>query len=66
MTPNAVLKGGHWCPECEPARHGWDFDEEAKHNPYFAQVWYSNHDKDEASYYPPECYLDILDNQASR
>ncbi|MCB1706842.1 MAG: NAD(P)-dependent oxidoreductase [Halioglobus sp.] len=63
MTPNSVLKGGHWCPECEPARRGWDYDEEAKHNPYFAQVWYTNHDRDEASYYPPECYLDILGSQ---
>ena len=63
MTPNAVLKGGHWCPECEPARRGWDYDVEAKHNAYFAQVWYTNHDKDEASFYPPECYLDILGSQ---
>lgn len=36
-TPNSVLKGGHWCPECAPP--GWDYDEEARRNPFFAQVW---------------------------
>jgi hypothetical protein len=59
MTPNAVLKGGHWCPECEPARNGWDYDQEARNNPFFAQVWYNNHDVTEANYYPPDCYLDV-------
>lgn len=36
-TPRLVLKGGHWCPECfsEP----WPYEEEARHNPFFAQVW---------------------------
>ena len=60
LTPNAVLKGAHWCPDCKPSVAGWDYDEEAKHNPFFAQVWYTNHDKDESNYYPPDCYLDIL------
>jgi nucleoside-diphosphate-sugar epimerase len=60
MTANAVLKGGHWCPECEPARRGWDYDEEARHNPFFAQVWYTNHDKDEANFYSRDCYLDVV------
>ncbi len=59
MTPNAVLKGGHWCPHCEPARIGWDYDEEAIHNPFFAQVWYPNHDVTEAHYYAKDCYLDV-------
>ncbi len=59
MTPNAVLKGGHWCPHCEPARIGWDYDEEAMHNPFFAQVWYPNHDVTEAHYYAKDCYLDV-------
>ena len=60
MSPNAVLKGGHWCPECEPSRSGWAYDEEAKNNPFFAQVWYTNHDKTEANYYAPDCYLDVV------
>ena len=59
MTPNSVLKGGHWCPQCEPARMGWAYDEEAAHNPFFAQVWYPNHDATEANYYSTDCYLDV-------
>lgn len=49
MTPNLVLKGGHWCPEELP--YPWDYDKEAKVNPFFAQVWYPLHDKDENNYY---------------
>jgi len=49
MTPNSVLKGGHWCSECEPVP--WEYDKIAKVNPFFAQVWYSHHDKDENNYY---------------
>ena len=60
MTPNAVLKGGHWCPQCEPSRNGWDYDQEARNNPFFAQVWYPNHDLTEANYYAPDCYLDLV------
>ncbi len=36
-SPTLILLGGHWCPECLPAP--WNYDEEAKHNPFFAQVW---------------------------
>lgn len=43
MTPNTVLKGGHWCPECLPKYDGnkntWNFEEIAKGNPFFAQVY---------------------------
>ncbi len=49
MTPNLVLKGGHWCPDELP--WPWDYDTEAKINPFFAQVWYPLHDKDEHNYY---------------
>jgi hypothetical protein len=63
MSPNAVLKGGHWCPHCEPARNGWDYDQEAMHNPFFAQVWYPNHDVTEAHYYAPDCYRDVVEAQ---
>ena len=48
-SPTLVLLGGHWCPECLPTP--WNYDEEAKHNPFFAQVWYPLHDKDEANTY---------------
>jgi nucleoside-diphosphate-sugar epimerase len=60
MSPNAVLRGGHWCPDCGPLLAGWNYDEEARHNPFFAQVWYPNHDASEANYYPPDCYMDIV------
>ncbi len=36
-TPNLILKGGHWCPECE--RTAWDYADTARHSPFFAQVW---------------------------
>ena len=60
MTPNTVLKGGHWCPKCAPQNIGWDFDQEAAHNPFFAQVWYPNHDQSEENFYPQDCYLDAV------
>lgn len=36
-NPTTVLLGGHWCPECEAPP--WNYDEIAKKNPFFAQVW---------------------------
>jgi nucleoside-diphosphate-sugar epimerase len=57
-TPNIVLKGGHWCPHCAPP--GWNYDEEARRNPFFAQVWYPNHDREESNFYPEDCWRDIL------
>ena len=62
MAPNTVLKGGHWCPDCSPQTAGWDHDQEAAHNPFFAQVWYNNHDTSESNYYPQDCYLDVANN----
>ncbi len=54
MTPNLVLRGGHWCPEELP--WPWDYDTEAKINPFFAQVWYPLHDKDEHNVYGEEIF----------
>lgn len=48
-SPTLVLLGGHWCPECMPLP--WNYDEEAKRNPFFAQVWRPLHDEDEANVY---------------
>lgn len=48
-SPNLVLLGGHWCPECLPAP--WNYDEIAQGNPFFAQVWYPIHAKNERNYY---------------
>lgn len=43
LSPNTVLKGGHWCPECLPKYEGgknvWNFEKIAAGNPFFAQVW---------------------------
>lgn len=36
-SPRLVLKGGHWCEECEAPP--WNYDEIAKKNPFFKQVW---------------------------
>lgn len=37
MTPNLMLRGGHWCPSCmtDPA----SYDAVAGRSPFFAQVW---------------------------
>lgn len=44
-SPFTVLKGGHWCPECAP--QPWRYDALAAKTPYYAQVWYDSHGKDE-------------------
>ena len=54
--PFTVLKAGHWCPDCVCA---WNFDEQARKNPFFAQVWYADHDQDENNNYSPSLILDI-------
>ncbi len=54
MTPNLVLRGGHWCPKELP--WPWDYDTEARINPFFAQVWYPHHKKDENNYYTHEIF----------
>lgn len=36
-SPRLVLLGGHWCPEC--FGKDADYETEALHNPFFAQVW---------------------------
>ena len=45
MNPYTVLRGGHWCPKCAPMP--WKFDLLAKKMPFYAQVWYDSHGKDE-------------------
>lgn len=36
-SPTAVLLGGHWCPDCVVNID--NYEEEAKRNPFFNQVW---------------------------
>ena len=59
LKPYTVLKAGHWCADCLPPP--WNYDEQAKKNPFFAQVWYPNHDNNENNFYPNDCYKDIVD-----
>ncbi len=56
--PYTVLKAGHWCPVCSPPP--WNYDEIAKKDKFFSQVYYPNHSKDECNYYDEACYLDIV------
>ncbi len=62
-SPRLVLLGGHWCPECfpypyadEPNARPWNWDEEARRNPFFAQLWSPLHDADEANVYGAEVF----------
>lgn len=45
--PYTILKAGFWCPECCEALPNWSFDKVAPHVPFYAQVWYDTHRKDE-------------------
>ena len=56
-APNLVLRGGHWCPQCAPPP--WNYDAQAKVNPFFAQVWYTNHSPDEENFYPGIRWEDV-------
>lgn len=66
-SPYTVLRGGHWCPECCKIGQ-WNFDKLAKHNPFYAQVWYDSHSKDEDKYYftddsGKDCVSSVEDKQ---
>ena len=65
-SPRLILLGGHWCPDCFPYPYPtnynnlqqfsttprpWNWDAEAKRNPFFAQIWTPLHDKDENNTY---------------
>ena len=56
-SPTLILLGGHWCPKC--SLPPWNYGAIAEKNPFFAQVWHSNHDKKERSFYSADCYKDI-------
>ena len=60
-SPRLVLLGGHWCPDCMPnpyldqptdQQRPWQWDKEAKRNPFFEQIWTPLHDRDEDNTYP--------------
>ena len=45
MSVSAVLQGGHWCPEC--LKKSWNYPATARKSPFFAQVWDSQHSREE-------------------
>src|SRR5574344_1676492 len=53
-SPALILQGGHWCPECLPTP--WNYDEIAKGNPFFAQIWQPLHGKTEHNVYGEEIF----------
>lgn len=55
-SANLVLKGGHWCPDCLPGVGSWNYNEIAKGNPFFAQVWHPLHDMHECEVYSGDIY----------
>lgn len=57
--PYTVLKAGHWCPQC--IAQPWNYAGQARRNPFFAQVWYADHARDEEMPYPADCGEDIRD-----
>ncbi len=50
-SPYTVLKAGHWCPYCCSPETEWNFDALSKKIPFFAQVWYDSHEKEEDRVY---------------
>lgn len=46
-SPYTILKAGFWCPECCEALPKWSFDKAAAKVPFYAQIWYDTHRKDE-------------------
>ncbi len=56
-SPRLILLGGHWCPDCFPFPYKgdkarpWQWDKEAKRNPFFAQLWTPLHDPQEDNTY---------------
>lgn len=62
-SPRLIILGGHWCPHCFIPEKEWNYDSIAKSNPFFAQVWYHDHNKNENNVYKfnqifnDDCYL---------
>ncbi len=56
-SPYLILKAGHWCPDC--ACPPWNFDEQARHSKFYAQLWYDDHSPEENNFYDKNCFYDI-------
>jgi len=57
-SPRLVLEGGHWCPVCE--NESWNYHERAKLDPFFAQVWYPLHEKNEKERKYPKLFSEFV------
>jgi NAD dependent epimerase/dehydratase family. len=62
-TPRLILLGGHWAPGDMPfpyrgkdGERPWHWDEVARHNPFFAQIWTPLHEPDENNTYGSEIF----------
>ena len=64
-TPRLILLGGHWAPGDMPfpyrnisdtPERPWHWDEVAKHNPFFAQIWTPLHDANEDNVYGSDIF----------
>lgn len=62
-TPRLILLGGHWAPGDMPfpyrgkdGERPWHWDEVAKQNPFFAQIWAPLHDATEDNIYGTEIF----------
>lgn len=56
-SPRLILEGGHWCTVCEGK--SWNYHEIAKRSPFFAQVWYPLHNRNEPSREYPKLQLSL-------
>ena len=50
-SPCLILLGGFWCPKCYIPEEKWDYDNIARTCPFFGQLWYNDHPKDENNVY---------------
>ena len=62
-TPRLILLGGHWAPGDMPFPYRgkdderpWHWDEVARQNPFFAQIWTPLHEPDENNVYGTEIF----------
>ena len=49
-SPYTILKAGHWCNECAPL-YSWDYDLTAPYIPFYSQVYYDSHERNERMVY---------------
>lgn len=50
-SPQTILLGGFFCPTCE--KEGWNYDERALRDPFFAQVYHPSKERP-AKFYPSQ------------